>query len=110
MCPATSRATTRAWRWRELALRKALGASRPEVFALVFRDGARQTAFGILTGLVLSAGVLRLIALRLPQLGVPDVSVVATAIAVLVAIALAAALLPAVRAARVDPSTVLRGE
>jgi predicted permease len=99
-----------AQRWRELALRKALGASRPEVFALVFRDGARQTAFGILTGLVLSAGVLRLIALRLPQLGVPDVPVVAGAIAILLAIALAAALLPAVRAARVDPSTVLRGE
>ena len=57
-----------AQRWRELALRMALGASRPGVFALVFRDGARQTVFGIVAGLVLSAGVLRLIAMRLPQL------------------------------------------
>ena len=99
-----------AQRWRELALRMALGASRSEMFALVFRDGARQTAFGIVAGLVLSAGVLRLIAMRLPQLGMPDASVVATAMGILVAIALAAALLPAVRAARVDPAPVLRGE
>jgi putative ABC transport system permease protein len=99
-----------AQRWRELALRMALGASRSEVFALVFRDGARQTAFGILAGLVLSLGVLRVIAMRLPQLTVSDPSVVATSIAILVGIALAAALLPAVRAARVDPATVLRGE
>ena len=40
----------------------------------------------------------------------PDASVVATATGVLVAIAVAAALLPAVRAAKVDPATVLRGE
>jgi predicted permease len=99
-----------AQRWRELALRMALGASRPGVFALVFRDGARQTVLGILTGLVLSAAVLRLIAMRLPQLKVSDPPVVATSMAVLVVIALAAALLPAVRAARVDPATVLRGE
>ena len=80
------------------------------MFGLVFRDGARQTAFGIVAGLALSAGVLRLIAMRLPQLGMPDALVVATAIGVLVTIALAAALLPAVRAARVDPAVVLRGE
>ena len=99
-----------AQRWRELALRMALGASRLEMFGLVFKDGARQTAFGIVAGLVLSAGVLRLIAMRLPQLGAPDAPVMATAIGVLIAIALAAALLPAVRAARVDPAVVLRGE
>ena len=99
-----------AQRWRELALRMALGASRLEMFGLVFKDGARQTAFGIVAGVVLSAGVLRLIAMRLPQLGVPDASVMATAIGVLMTIALAAALLPAVRAARVDPAVVLRGD
>ncbi len=99
-----------AQRWRELALRMALGASRSELFALVFRDGARQTVFGIVTGLVLSVGVLRLVAMRLPQLGMPDASVVAKATGILVAIAVAAALLPAVRAAKVDPATVLRGE
>src|SRR6185503_6578797 len=73
-----------AQRWRELALRMALGASRSEVFGLVFRDGARQTVFGIVAGLVLSVGVLRLIAMRLPQLGRPDASMVATAMGVLV--------------------------
>ena len=99
-----------AQRWRELALRMALGASRSEMFALVFRDGARQTAFGIVVGLVLSAGVVRLIAAKMPQLGAPNAPVLATAISILVGIALAAALLPAVRASRVDPALVLRGE
>jgi predicted permease len=99
-----------AQRWRELALRMALGASRPEVFALVFRDGARQTLVGILAGLVLSLGVVRLIAMQLPQLAAQDPIVVVAAIAILVLIALAAALLPAVRASRVDPALVLRGE
>jgi ABC-type antimicrobial peptide transport system permease subunit len=80
------------------------------VFALVFRDGARQTLIGILAGLVLSLGVVRLIAMQLPQLAVGDPIVVVAAIAILVSIALAAALLPAVRAARVDPALVLRGE
>ena len=45
-----------AQRWRELALRMALGASRLGMFGLVFGDGARQTALGIVAGLVLSAG------------------------------------------------------
>ena len=99
-----------AQRWRELALRMALGASRSEMFALVFRDGARQTAFGIVVGLVLSAGVVRLIAAKMPQLGAPNAPVLAASISILVGIALAAALLPAVRASRVDPALVLRGE
>ena len=99
-----------AQRWRELALRMALGASRSEMFALVFRDGARQTVFGIVVGLVLSAGVVRLIAARMPQLGAPNAPVLAASISILVGIALAAALLPAVRASRVDPALVLRGE
>src|SRR6185503_9150677 len=42
-----------AQRWRELAVRSALGASRRELFALVIGDGARQTAIGLTLGLVL---------------------------------------------------------
>lgn len=99
-----------AQRSRELALRMALGASRSDMFGLVFRDGARQTAFGIFTGLVLAVGVSRLMAIRLPQLAPADLFIFATAMAILMAIALVAALLPAVRASRVDPAFVLRGE
>ena len=99
-----------AQRSRELALRMALGASRSDVFGLVFSDGARQTAFGIVTGLVLAVGVSRLMAIRLPQLASADLSIFATAMVVLIAIALVAALLPALRASRVDPAFVLRGE
>jgi ABC-type antimicrobial peptide transport system permease subunit len=80
------------------------------VFALVFQDGARQTAFGVLAGLVLSVGISRLMAIRLPQLASADSSVFAVAMATLVSIALVAALLPAVRASRVNLAFVLRSE
>jgi hypothetical protein len=97
-------------RSRELAVRTALGASRRELFTLVFGDGARQTIIGIIAGLAVSFGASRLIAARLPRLGSPDPSIFAAAIGVLLGIALVAAFLPALRAARVDAVSVLRGE
>ena len=99
-----------AQRWRELAIRTALGASRSALFRLVFGDGVRQAIAGILVGLVLSAAASRVIAARLPRLGPPDAAVFAAAVGVLAAIALFAALMPALRASRVDPASVLRGE
>jgi putative ABC transport system permease protein len=99
-----------AQRWRELAVRTALGASRSGLFTLVVGDGARQAAIGIVVGLMLSVAVSRLIAARLPNLGSPDPLIFVMAVGVLVAIALVSVLLPAVRASRVDPASVLRGE
>ncbi len=98
-----------AQRWRELAVRTALGATRSELFGLVFGDGVRQAIVGIVVG-VLSAGASRPIASRLPRLSPPDAAVFAGAVGVLAAIALFAVLLPALRASRVDPSSVLRGD
>jgi ABC-type antimicrobial peptide transport system permease subunit len=97
-----------AQRAREFALRMALGASRSDVFRLVFRDGALQTAGGLVAGVAVALAVARGIAMAVPQLAAADLGIFTTAIAALLAIAFIAAVLPALRASRVEPAVVLR--
>jgi predicted permease len=99
-----------AQRWRELAVRTALGAARSDVFGLVFRDGVRQAIIGLVVGVGLSLAASRLMSVVLPGLTSANPTIFAGAIGILLAIALVAALLPAIRASRVDPVVILRGE
>jgi len=97
-------------RRRELGVRAALGAGRGDLIALVMREGLSLTIVGIIVGLLTASTVtpfLRNILFGLTPLD-PVAFMVAPAMLVLVAIA--ACLVPALRAASVDPATTLRGD
>jgi len=97
-------------RTREIGLRMALGAQGAEVRRLVLRAGAVQLGAGIVLGLGLAALLSRLLAASLYQVRPWDLEVYALAPAVLAVTGLLACLLPARRAARVDPMESLRAE
>jgi len=98
-----------ARRRREIGIRMAVGADRIAVVGMVLRAGALLGVAGSLIGLTLSLilgpGVSRI--LFIPQMDWRLASLVAL---VLFAMTLAGAYIPARRAARLDPNTVLREE
>ncbi|MDP3773876.1 MAG: ABC transporter permease [Gemmatimonadales bacterium] len=95
-------------RVREIGVRIALGAARKQVIGMVVGRGMRLTALGLLIGLVFAGLVGQ--ALRSQLLGVSprDPLTFAGVGLLLAAVALAACVLPARRAARVDPMVALR--
>jgi predicted permease len=99
---------TVAQRTREIGIRMALGDLPLRTGRTVVREGMRLVAVGLVVGGVAALGAGQLIAGLL--FGVPphDAATFATVIAVLVATALAAIVIPAYRAARVDPIVALR--
>lgn len=97
-------------RTREIGVRIALGARGADVRWLVLRAGLVQLAAGIALGLGLAAALSRLLAASLFQVRPWDPGVFVLAPAVLIAAGLLACLLPAGRAARVDPMESLRAE
>ena len=101
-----------AQRRQEIGIRIALGAGRPEVLRLVLRQGLGLTLAGLAAGLVLAVAVGATGWLATLLYGVEPMDFVTFAAVplVLLVVAVAASLLPALRATRVDPLTVLRAE
>ena len=100
-------AFTVAQRSREIAIRVALGARPTQIVRLFFRDGAALAVAGIAAGLAIAwgaAGILRALLFETPS---RDPRAFLPAAALLVGVAVLASYLPARRATRVDPSTVL---
>lgn len=99
-----------ARRTREMGVRMALGAGRREVRRLVVGEGLRLAVIGLVVGLLPGAALVRILPAAL--LGVGGLSPLhfAAAIAVWLAVALVACLLPARRAAAVQPLAALRCE
>lgn len=103
-----------AAREREIGVRMALGSSSTKLLAWVLRSGAMQVVIGLGVGLVLTLAASRLLRkLMFDTLGndraLDPWTLVGVAI-VLLAAGLLACLLPALRAARVQPMRALRGE
>jgi putative ABC transport system permease protein len=99
-----------ACRTREIGIRMALGAHRGDVFALIMRQGAMQTALAVGVGVLLSLAAGRVLAQILYQVSPSDPFALIISSLMLAAAALLACFLPAQRATRVNPITALRTE
>lgn len=97
-------------RYREIGLRMALGAQRANVYRLVLRDGLVPVVLGAVVGVTIAFGSARLVSSLLFQVSPYDPTLVAGAVGVLLAVGTAACLLPARRAADVEPMQALRAE
>jgi putative ABC transport system permease protein len=95
-------------RRRELGIRIIMGATGRDLYALLIRDAGGMVAWGLIVGL--PGAILTAFALRGVLFGVSPASVHVYIVSagVLAAASLAAVLLPARRAARVDPAVELR--
>jgi putative ABC transport system permease protein len=97
-------------RTREIGVRMALGAGRTQVVTMVVRTAMRLVGIGLLVGAVASLGAGRLLRSQLLGVSPYDPATLLAVAALLAGVALAATLLPARRAARVDPIVALRHE
>jgi putative ABC transport system permease protein len=99
-----------ARRTREIGIRMALGATSGDVKRLMLREGLRTTVAGVTIGLLLAAGLGKLVSGLLYQVSPFDPIALASAAAVLALTALIASYIPARRATRVVPLEALRSE
>jgi putative ABC transport system permease protein len=95
-------------RRREIAVRMALGATRPLVVKQVLGEASRLLAVGLVTGAIAGQMLTRLIGSLLFGVTGTDVPTHLAVFATLAAVALAATYLPARRAAAIDPMVALR--
>jgi ABC-type antimicrobial peptide transport system permease subunit len=99
-----------AERRREIGIRMALGAHQSTVLAQIMKQGLILTAVGVVLGLIGALGVNRLIASLLFGVQPTDPATLATVVVTILLVAAFACWLPAWRAARVNPSVVLRAD
>ena len=97
-------------RVKEIGIRTALGATGGNVLAMVLFDGAVVTGVGLAIGAALSAGAAAAVRSAVPSIVSADVAAFTAAPALLCAAAFVAAIVPARKAARLEPSAALRHE
>ncbi|MDQ3170527.1 MAG: ABC transporter permease [Acidobacteriota bacterium] len=97
-------------RRREMGVRAALGAERRNLIGLVMRQGLGVTVIGLVAGVVAAALLTRLMETMLFGVKALDVVSFVAAPAVLFVVACVACVVPALRAARVDPAVALRAD
>ena len=97
-------------RTSEFGLRLAIGARPMKLVVQMLRESLRAVAAGMVIGVLLALAVLQLLQAQLFGLEQVQVEVIASGLASLVLAAVLAALLPAWRAAHVDPIDALRHE
>jgi len=99
-----------ARRTREIGIRMALGARPGSVLSLVMRQGLVVALAGVAAGALLAFGAAKAMAGALYGVSPADPVAWLSAVAVLLTVAALANLIPARRAARVNPSRALRGD
>jgi putative ABC transport system permease protein len=95
-------------RVREIGIRGAIGAAPTQVLSLILRQGLRTIGVGIGVGLFGALSLGRLLAGRLFQVAPYDPTTLGAISVLLLLIGLVASLLPAWRAARINPVVALR--
>jgi predicted permease len=99
-----------ARRTSEIGIRMAMGAGRSSVIGMVLRETMLQAGVGLAIGVPVALLCVRYVQSQLYSVAGHDLGVLALAIATLTASAFAAGLIPARRAASIDPVKALRTE
>lgn len=97
-------------RRREIGVRMALGARPGDITEMMLRNGLLLVAIGIGIGVIGAIGATRLLERMLFEIAPTDPATFAIVSVLFTAVAAVACLLPAWRAVRVDPVTVLQSE
>jgi len=95
---------------REIGIRMALGSTVGHAMLQIGRSGVGASLLGVVLGLVLSAGALRVMRGVLYGISVYDVPTMATVVFTLVLVTLLATILPILKIAKIDPANTLREE
>jgi ABC-type antimicrobial peptide transport system permease subunit len=103
-------ASSVAEQWREIGVRRALGASERRIVRDVLMDGTRVAIPGMLAGIVACAVTNRFMGALLFEIRPLDPPTLVGVVITVLAISLIACAFPAWRAARVDPAVCLRAE
>jgi predicted permease len=99
-----------ALRLQEMAIRMALGSQRSGILGLIFLSAVKLALAGCAVGMIAAAATSRLLDTLLFGVSPFDPLVLSLAAVFVVALAVAASLLPAARAASIDPMRALRAE
>jgi len=94
----------------EIGVRMALGAQTRDVLGLIVNQGMRPVIIGLAIGIVSAFALGRLLTTQLYEVSAHNPALLAASTIFLAAIALIACLVPARRAAHVDPIQALRAE
>ncbi|HEU0108990.1 MAG TPA: ABC transporter permease [Vicinamibacteria bacterium] len=101
---------TVAQRTREIGVRIALGAEMRDIVGMVVGEGVKRTAVGVVLGLAGALAASHAVGGLLYGVGATDPVTYAAVVALLLTVTIVACLLPAWRAARVNPLVALRGD
>jgi predicted permease len=99
-----------ARRTREIGIRSALGARRADLLMLVVRQGLLLMICGVAAGIGVAMGVTRLLGSLLYGVRPTDVVTFCGVALILISVGLIACMIPARRAASIDPMVALRAE
>jgi predicted permease len=97
-------------RTREIGVRMAVGSSRANILLLTLRDAASFTGIGVLTGLIAALTGAHLVSALLFQTSSADPISICISVSALLIVAMLAAVVPASRAAKINPVEALRSE
>ena len=103
-------ALTVSSRLREIGVRLAMGARRRDILEMVLRQAAVLAGIGVALGVLVAYAAGRAMQALLAGVSPADGATFAAAVGLSVGTALLGSLLPALRAVRVDPMTVIRAE
>jgi hypothetical protein len=97
-------------RTREIGIRMALGSTIAQAMMQIGRTGAAASLLGLILGLILCAGALRVMRSVLYGVDVYDAPTLAAVVFTLTMVTLLATTLPTLKIARIDPANTLREE
>ncbi len=97
-------------RTQEVGVRMAVGARAKDVVQLIVGQGLKQVSLGLVFGILMAAGLARLMVNVLFQTEPLDPVVYLAIVGLILAVGVLASLVPAIRASRLDPVQALRSE